>query len=341
MKQIFPIITLLLLFFWQNVWASKIDTIYLQHGDRLTGEVKYLENNYLKFSTDDLSTISIKWNKIDSVKILNNMRIVFEDGQIFYGKLMPAGQDGFCYIWGNIGDPRLTNLTDIVLLSPLEKKFFDRLTGTISTGFSYTKANDIMQFNLNGSVTYRAEKFELDLKYDGNLTTQDTLDATERTSGGLTFRRYFPNNWFLVSELGNETNSEQNLDLRLSVSLGGGNSIVNTNRSVLRLAGALQGSRENSQEDVQNSLEAVLGAGYSLFVYDSPKITFNFTGQLSPSLTDMGRIRADIDSNISWEIFHDFYLKWTFYYSFDSRPLSETASKNDWAVTLLGIEYKL
>jgi hypothetical protein len=34
-------------------------------------------------------------------------------------------------------------------------------------------------------------------------------------------------------------------------------------------------------------------------------------------------------------------LKWTFYYSYDSRPLSTTASKSDWAISLLGLEYKL
>ena len=216
----------------------------------------------------------------------------------------------------------------------------DRLTGSFSAGGSYTKANDIMQLNLNGAVTYLAEKNQLELSYDGNLTLQDTLDASERQSGGLTFLRLLPRNWFLFSELSFDSNSEQDLDLRTSFSFGGGNNLVNTNKSVLRLGGALQGSRELSKEDTQNSIEGVIAAGYSLFVYDSPKITFTFTSKLSPSLTDLGRIRTDIDSSLSWEIFSDFYLKWTFYYSFDSNPLSTTASKNDWSVTLLGIEYK-
>jgi len=341
LNKIIPILSVLLLLIAENVWASsKIDTIYLQHGDRITGEVKSLENNYLKLSTDDLSTIHIQWNNIDSVKILNNMRIVFDDGQIVYGKLMPSGEDGSCYIWSNIGEPRLTLLSDIVQLSPIEEKFIDRLNGSLSTGGSYTKANDILQLNLNAAVTYLAEMNQYEISYDGNLTLQDTLDASERQSGGLTFRRLLPRNWFLVSELGLETNSEQNLDLRTSASFGGGNNLVSTNRSVLRIGTGLQGSRELSQDATQNSIEALIAAGYSMFVYDSPKITFNFNTKLAPSLSDLGRIRVDIDSNLSWEIFHDFYLKWTFYYSFDSKPLSETAAKNDWSVTLLGIEYK-
>ena len=341
MRQIITIISLLLLFIAKDACASsKIDTIYLQHGDRITGEVKSLNNNYLKLSTNDLSTITIEWNKIDSVKILNNMRIVFEDGQIVYGKMMPSGEDRRCYIWSNIGEPRLTHLSDIVQLSPLEDKFIDGITGSVSTGGSYTKGTDILQLNMNASLTYTAEKNQYEISYDGNVTSQDTLDNSERMNAGLTFRRLLPENWFVVSDLGFESNTEQNLDLRTSFSVGGGNSIVNTNRSVLRLGVGLQGSRELSEGDTQNSIEALLAAGYSLFVYDSPKITFSFYSTVAPSLSELGRIRFDIDSNLTWEIFSDFYIKYTFYYSYDSQPLSETAEKNDWAVTLLGVEYK-
>lgn len=341
MRPIILIITGLFLLGAQNVWASKIDTVFLQHGDRITGEVKSLASNYVKLSTNDVGIVNVEWNKIDSLKILNNMRIVLDDGQIYYGKLLTSGEVGSCYIWGNIGDPRLTQLSEIVSLSPLQDRIKDRFKGTISSGFSYTKANDIMQFNLNGSVSYLNGKNQYEVSYDGNFTTQDTLDTSERQSGSVIFRRLFPRNWFGVSDLTGETNSEQNLDLRTSLSVGGGNSVVNTNRSQLRLAAALQGSRELSDGDAQNSLEGVAGVKYSLFVYDSPKITFNFTSKASPSLSDLGRIRFDLDSDISWELFSDFYLKWNFYYSYDSRPLSTTASKNDWSVTLLGIEYKL
>ncbi|MFO7668746.1 MAG: DUF481 domain-containing protein [Bacteroidales bacterium] len=331
----------LLILFPDHVRASKIDTIYFQKGDRVTGEVKSLESNHLRLSTNDVSTITIEWNKIDSVKILNNMRIVLENGEIFYGKLMPSGEPGSCYIWGNIGDPLLTPLPDIVLLSPLEEKFIDRLSGTLSSGFSYTKASDIMQVNLNGTVTYLAQKNQVELSYDGILTLQDTLEATQRQSGGVVFRRILPRNWFLASELNGESNSEQNLDLRTTFSFGGGNSVVNTNRTSLRVGVGLQATRELSGGDRQNSLEGLLGGSYSMFIYDSPEVTINISGKLSPSLSDLGRVRADTDSNIKWEVFHDFFLKWTFYYSFDSRPLSTTAEKNDWAVSLLGIEYKL
>jgi hypothetical protein len=342
LRSIILIIAGLFLLVSENSGASsKIDTIYLQEGDRITGEVKSLENNYLKFSTDDVGTVNIKWTNIDSVKVLNKMRILLADGQIYYGILMPSGEDGSCYIWATIGDPRLTPLVDIVMLSPLEDKFFHRITGTLSSGFSYTKASDILQVSLNGTLKYTAQKNQIKIAYDGILTQQDSSASTQRQSGNLDFIRILSRNWFVISSLTAESNSEQDLDLRTGLSGGGGKSLVHSNSSNLYIAAGIQASRELSKGDVQNSLESFFSSNYSIFIYDSPKITFNLTGKLAPSLSDFGRIRADIDSNISWEIFNDFYLKWTFYYSYDSRPLSTTASKGDWAISLLGLEYKL
>ncbi len=116
---------------------------------------------------------------------------------------------------------------------------------------------------------------------------------------------------------------------------------MRTNTSILYAALGLQGNREISLGESQFNLEGVLTTQYTIFIYDDPEVSLKFTGELIPSLTTLGRIRTNIDSNLKWEIFKDLYLKWTFFYNFDSQPLSETAEKNDWAVTLIGVEFKL
>jgi hypothetical protein len=320
--------------------ASKIDTIYFHNGDRITAEVKSLENNQLRLSTDDAGSIVVEWDKVDSVKILNTMRILMKDGQIFYGKLVPSGTLKSCYIWTREGDPRLADLQTIVSLSPVEERFFDRMTGTISSGFSYTKASQVMQFNLNGSIKYLAEKNHIELYYDGIFTSESEVN-TQRQNGGVNLKRILPRKWFLVSHLTGETNSEQELDLRTSFGLGGGNSIVRTNYTNFYAALGVQANREASMGTDQYNLEALVSIDYSVFIYDSPVVTINLGGDLIPSLSDLGRVRCQVDSNLKWEVFKDFYLKWTFYYSFDSRPLSTTAERSDWAISLLGFEYKL
>jgi hypothetical protein len=321
--------------------APKIDTIYFQTGDRITGEVLALENNQLKLSTEDAGIIRVEWNKVDSVKILNNMRIVLDQGKILYGKMLPAGEVGTCYIWSREEEPELMELIHIVSLSLMEDKFLNRLNGSLSSGFSYVKASQVMQMSINGSLEYEAEKNRLQLSYDGIFTNDPESGSTQRQDGGAMFMRLLPKNWFLVSSLSAETNSELELDLRTSLSMGGGNSLVHTNFSRLHIALGLQVSRESSSGENQNNVEGLLLTTYSVFIYDDPEVSFSLSGKLIPSLTTLGRVRTDIDSSLKWEVFNDLYLKWTFYYNFDSQPLSGSTEKSDWAVTLIGVEYRL
>ena len=340
-NKLFLSFTLVAIFISCNIHAQKIDTIYFQNGDRVTAELKSLANNQLKLSTDDAGTVNLEWNKIDSLKILNNMRIVLDDGKIMYGKILTAGEAGKCYILTSVDEPVLVELIHIVLLSPMEDKFLNRLSGTLSSGFSYVKSTQIMNMNFDGSVKYQAEKNQLELSYSGLFSKDSTSDYSQNQNGAATFIRILPKNWFLLSTLNLESNSEQDLDIRTSITLGGGNAFIRTNTSVLYTALGLQGNREVSLGDAQFNLEGVLTTQYTVFIYDNPEVSFTFTGDLIPSLTTLGRIRTKIDSNLKWEVFNDFFLKCTFYYNFDSQPLSETAERNDWAVTLIGLEYKL
>jgi len=329
------------IFLSASLKASKIDTIYYQNGDRVTAEVKSLENNKLRLSTDDAGTIYVEWNKVDSVKILNNMRIMLDDGKIMYGKLLTAGEVGKCYIWTSVQVPILMELIRIVSLTPMEDKFVDRLSGTLSSGFSYVKATQVMQLNFDASLKYTAERNLIELSYDGLVSQDPNSGKTQNQNGGLSFIRLFPKNWFYITELNLESNSEMNLDLRTSMTLGAGKVIIRTNFSNFYAALGTLGNRELSQGEGQFNLEGFFRSVYSIFIFENPEVSLNLSGDIIPSLSDPGRVRSHINSSLKWEVFNDLYLKWTFFLNYDSKPLSETAERYDWAVSLLGLEYKL
>jgi hypothetical protein len=320
--------------------TSKIDTIYIQNGDRITGEVKSLYNNQLRLSTDDAGTIRLEWEKVDSVHILNFMRIVLKDGKIFYGKILPSGEAKSCYIWSTEGDLRQVRIVQIVELSPVQSSFFSRLDGSVGSGFSYTKASKVLQANLNTTLDYLAEKNQFEISYGGIFTRQSDTASTQWQNGGITFRRIMPKNWFLLAQLLAESNSEQKLDLRTTAGFGAGHSIIRSNSSHFFAAGGFQANRELAEDVDQYNVEGIIQVDYSIFIYDSPEVSFNTTGKIIPSLNDLGRIRSELDTNLKWEILSDFFLKWTFYHRFDSRPLAG-GEKGDWAVILLGVEYEL
>ena len=321
--------------------SEMIDTIYFQNGNQNTGEVKSLLNDMLNLSTDHAGTMKIQWTKVDSVSILSKMRIVLTDGEILYGVLLPSGVVKSCIIWGSEGEPVLLTLSSIVELSPIEEKFIERLSGTVSSGFSYTKASEVMQLSLNGTLKYMAEKNLTEISYGGIVTQEPIEGTTQRQKGGISLQRLMPKKWFLATQLMAESNSELQLDLRTTIGIGIGNSIIHTQRTHCFTEGGILGNRELSQENRQNNIEGLLGIDYSVFIHENPDVSFHVSSNIIPSLSDLGRIRSNTESNLKWEIFNDFYLKWSFYYSYDSKPLSTGAEKSDWAISMLGLEYKL
>lgn len=320
--------------------ASKIDTIYFQNGDRITGEIKSLEDNLLKFSTNDAGTLKVEWAKIDSVYVLNPMKIIMENGNFYFGKLFPIGKINKCILINQNGENQILELDKIVKLYPLEKKLTERLRGTLSTGISYTKASEITIFNFNGNITHISQKNIMEFDYNHIRTIDKDKSTSQRQNGSASIQRAFQNKWFLVGIVSAESNSEFELDLRTTAAIGGGNNILLTNSDHLYAAVGIMANREFSDVLRQNNLEGILRINYTRYIYDSPKVTLNVEGDIMPSLNVAGRIRSEIDSNLKWEVLDDFFLKWTFYHSFDSKPLSEGAEKTDWGITF-GFEYKI
>jgi hypothetical protein len=59
-----------------------------------------------------------------------------------------------------------------------------------------------------------------------------------------------------------------------------------------------------------------------------------------PSFTEANRNRVDYNLQLLWEIVNDFKWNATFKYSFDSKPISEDAVKEDYSI-ILGLTYSL
>lgn len=318
--------------------SSKIDTVYFQHGDRLTGELMSLNKGILKLKTDDGGTVSIEWKKIDSLCILNPVRILKHNGDILYGQLYPSGKREMCILHDENGKQSEVYLQTIVELIKLEKRVWDRINGTLSAGFSFIQATDVTQLDFAGSIEYKGEKVILQANYNVVLTN-DGEETTQRQTGGGSFNRILPNNWSVQGKLLAESNSEFALDLRTSLLAGASYSFIRSNSQLLNGGIGVSLNREFSGDLAQNNLEALLGLNYSLFILESPKISVNFQGAFLPSLNRWGRIRSDISSDLNIELFHDFYLKGTLFYNYDNEPLSGVDITTDWGTTL-GFEYK-
>lgn len=318
--------------------SSKIDTVYFQHGDRITGELLSLNKGILKLKTDDGGTINIEWKNIDSLCVLNPLRIIKHNGGILFGQLYTSGKRQVSILLDEYGEKSTIELQSIVELIKLEKRILDRLNGTLSAGFSFIKATKVSQLDFSGNAEYKGEKIIFSVNYNIVLTN-DGESTTQRQTGGASFDRILPNNWSALGKLLAESNSEFQLDLRSSVLTGVSYNFIRSNSQILQAGGGLSLNREFSGDLAQNNIEALIGAKYSLFILESPKVSYDFEGYFFPSLNRFGRVRSEINTALNWEIFKDFYIKGSLFFSSDNKPLSGVDIHYDWGTTL-GFEFK-
>ncbi len=87
-------------------------------------------------------------------------------------------------------------------------------------------------------------------------------------------------------------------------------------------------------EPVEFNLESLFGAQFQTYRFDEPELEFSTTLNVVPELTPLGRVRAEFEVDLKWEIVRDFFWNLNLYDQFDSEPPTDAAAKNDWGVVL-------
>lgn len=312
---------------------DKTDLVYLHNGDRMTGEIKQLDRGILKLSTNDIGTINIEWEDVDSLNSVYQFRVEDRFSSKYFGAIFLSHDGTLEIIQG--GQTSGVQHADVVAITPLEVSFWQQLDGSISMGFSYTKSNTLAQLTSDIYVRRRTpiRLFELDMT---SITTgQQGTDTQRRENLTLSYSRLFDGPLFLTWNTGAQTNDELGLDLRVQFSGGLGANWIQTNHNDLMTTAGLSVNREWSDNaDDQYNLEAFVSVVHSVFRYDYPKTDITTAFTLYPSLTDWGRIRGELDVSASREIVKDFTVVLSFYDSYDSAPADPTAVTNDYGLVM-------
>jgi hypothetical protein len=316
-------------------YAQKTDVVTLGNGDRITGEIERLDRGRLEFSTDDAGTLYLEWDKLVALVATSRVfDISTTDGRRFLGSLGPAAR-GFLTVVTAAGDETLP-MADVTYISPIGKSFWQKLDGSISAGFNYTRSSGIAQFNLNADTTYHRPAFEINLNGSYTLTaTEEDQGNDDRGSFSASYVRFVSPRW-IVSGIGRfESNESLGLKLRSQVGGGAGPRLVNTNRAqVVVGAGLVANNEQGVDVESTNNLEAVFSLRSSYFTYDRPKTTIDISLQYFPSLTDFGRQRVQLDTTFKREFLKDLILSLNLYDSFDSRPPNVKFDTNDVGIVL-------
>lgn len=341
-------VTVLLL--CSNVWArDRTDVIHLKNGDRLTGEVVQLEHGKLRLETDSLGEVRIEWDDVKSIDSDFEFQFEKTDGTRITGTIDKTPEQHEIQL-SNAGQTTSFKHNNVVRISQIENRFWERLKGSLTFGYSFTKASDVAQGNLGFRATHRTEvrSFTLD---GSTIVTSDQLDnSTQNTNIRFNMTRFRSNRWFNTYILGFESNDGLGLDLRTSIGAGAGRFLIQTNTSEFALHAGLIGTEENLQpsdppplepEDLsQQNIEGLLGVEYSRYIFDDPTVDLSAALAVFPSITDSGRTRSELDIKLRWELIKDLFWDLSYYNKYDSDPASGAASTSDYGVvTSIGYSF--
>lgn len=323
------------------VAAPKTDIIIFKNGDKLTGELKSVKRGILNFNTDATGTIGIEWDKIGHIESLQNVQVETNTGTRFFGHLELGEKSGVVVV--NTGNGLQEIDTErVIIMSPIEDRGLSAFDIDLTAGYNFAKAGGVTQASLGVDIDYRTLIRIYTITASTTINDSDTQEASERSNFGLQYKRLWRDRWYVSGNLNLDQNDELDLNLRTSLGGGGGRYLIQSNNVLLGLGAGLQISRENLIDDPvdTDSLEAVFSANWDWFRFEAPELDWSTALEVIPSLTESGRVRANFDTSLKWELIND--LKWgvSFYSTFDNQPQTADAATSDYGVnTTLTYEF--
>jgi len=320
---------------------AKTDVVIFKNGDRLTGEVKSLERGHMRFKTDATDTISIEWDEVAYLSSDHNIQVETLLGARHLGFLIRSEEKFNLIVETNEGPIKLNNI-QVVKMTPIEDKGLSRLDGNITFGYNFAKADEATQSNLGINLEMRSEIRILSLTFDGSITDSATNESNQRESLSLDFKRLLRDRWLWSANIGMDRNDELGIDMRTSVGGGGGRILRQTDHSAILLEAGLKGTREDlagSTTD-EETIEAYGLVKWDWFRFDTPELDLSTSLEVIPNLSDTGRVRSELDIELQWEMIEDLFWQLSYYNSYDSKPATVGAEKNDYGIiTSLGYKF--
>ena len=316
--------------FGNNIYAQK-DTIITKQGDILIGSITSVSHGIIYLSTVySNDPISVKWTGISQIKSQREFKIFDKKGKLLIGSIrIDSTTDD--NTWWVISKDTITAIQkkDISQISKYEHdKLRDKLKLNVDIGYIKTKANNSSQLSLGLGLGYEGKRWNLKFDYLSFASQTDTI-ITGRGNLGLTLTYILPQNWFAIGRSSFFSSTEQQLDSRITHSLGFGKYLIHQNNNQLRIymGGTFNKEKYSSSLEEFTSAEAFGSIRYEYYPVKGMEFLADFI--LFPSLTESGRIRSYINTELKFTLIRHFKLGLVYTLNYDNKP-PVSSSKSDY-----------
>ncbi len=345
MRPLYPKLAILLVLLFsasELIFSQELkDTIIMNNGMILSGELKNLKSGRVEFDIDNISIVKVKFDRIKMIKAQSHaFRIETSDRKIYYGNIRRGDKPGTIKI-ESIDTTVIIPLNSVASMTSFNNKTYRTISGYVSSGFNYARSSNSGRFNLDGAVKLQSRRTYSELISSMFISQTDSNWVRDRESLALS-TYYVLNPWISIGgNLKYQRNYELGLARRFQEGIGLMVNLLKHNNFQMRVVSGLVINQEKSTEGVEFPTQVEIPLNYYLefFKFSDPNISITTSQTAYFSITDAGRVRWDGDTRISWEIIDDLALSLQFYHNYDNRPPSGNSRTWDYG-TVIGLKYE-
>lgn len=313
------------------------DVIHMKNGDRITCEIKGLHSNTLYVSVPYvLGTLSVDWSKVDHLESKQLFIVKTRDGTVYTGALSTVQTSSERLSQMEILEAPESKVTlerqTVVELSETARGFWQRLNGQIGTGFTYSKGNESVQYNLNSDLSYPRERWSAGVSYSSNLTSNSGSSPSHRNEVVFSAQRLLRwNNWYYTGLADFLQSSVQGIQLQSTFGGGIERYIRNTGSTAFAIYGGLAWQKIDYQEAIlpvstQQVTSGLIGTNLRLFRFD--RTTLTVKANFLPAISQPGRLHFNLKSTYYVKLWGKLDWNFTVYDTWDNRPPPGFASSD-------------
>jgi putative salt-induced outer membrane protein YdiY len=321
-----------------NAKVTRKDVVIMKNGDRLSGNLKRLENGVLYIDTVYLSdSIGVDWRQVESIQSNATYQVTLVSGKRVMGtieQLTQAGAEGKNFVIHEPNQEMRISAVEVAGIDQQKETFVKQLAGSINAAYSFTSGNSQSSASLEADATYTTKSWSTTASVNESFNGQSGASRTNRSDLQFATERFLNRDSFVAGLADFLHSSEQDLDLRTTLGGGYGRYLIRKGDKELSwVAGTVYTNERFSPITGQtrdNNVEALLGLNYASY-------RFNF-GQIQsqvfifPGLSDLGRIRMTTNNSLTIALTNKFHFTTSFWDNFDSRPPG-TAKRNELGIS--------
>ena len=304
--------------------ALHADTVLLNNGDRLSGQIQELEGKHLSLKTAYAGIVKIDWTMVEGISSDHTLQLSMQNGVILTGTVENSAE-GMHVSSASRNLPILPH--DVKAIANPERNLRNRFNGSIELGYSLTRGNSpLNQSSVTANVEYHTERVRVQTDLSSLFSKQAPAQSTSTHSASTRVDLHLTSAAFAFTLAGFDRDDRERLNLRSTLGGGMGWQIAHSRVAELSLLGGLTFVNENyrggetEHPDSRGSTGEAL-AGLSLDKLQLGRLRFTGKASVFPNVREKGRVRVVASSGVRMPVAAHLIWSLRLFERFDSRPV--------------------